>query len=185
MTMLALVASAVAVFAATNVDDLVVITVLLGSKRFERRQLIVGQYLGIFTLVVISGVVAIGLVVVPDRWVGLFGVIPLALGLRGLVGHGTHGPVMIKSSLGVAGLTIANGADNVSVYTPIFRQEGWNGALVFLVVFAVLVAAWIAAAAYLASRQAIAGVLDRWGHRIVPIVFIVIGVTLILGSIMD
>ena len=181
--MLALVAAAIGVFAATNIDDLVVITVLLASKQVDRRQLIVGQYLGILTLIAISGVAAAGLVIVPDRWVGLFGIIPLALGVRHLLHHGTHGPVMVRTTLGVAGITIANGADNASVYTPIFRQEGWGGTVVYLAVFVVLVAVWIAAAAFLASRQTIAGILDRWGHRIVPIVFIVVGATLILGTI--
>ena len=183
--MFALVLSAIAVFAVTNLDDLVVLTVLDGSKQVDRRQLVGGQYLGILALVAISGVAALGLVIVPDRWVGLLGVIPLALGVRGLLDHSTHGPVMVKTTLGVAGITIANGADNVSVYTPIFRQEGWGRSLVYLAVFAVLVAVWIAAAVYLASRQTIAGILDRWGHRIVPIVFILIGATLILGAVRD
>ncbi|HEX4529288.1 MAG TPA: cadmium resistance transporter [Acidimicrobiia bacterium] len=183
--MLAVVGSAIVVFAATNIDDLVVITVLLGSKHVDRRQLLVGQYLGISTLVAISGIAAIGLVVVPDRWVGLFGIIPLALGVRGLLHHGTHGPVLVKTTLGVAGITIANGADNVSVYTPIFRQEGWGDTLVYLAVFAVLVAVWVAIGAFLASRPSIARILDRWGHRIVPIVFIAIGTILILGTIRD
>jgi cadmium resistance protein CadD (predicted permease) len=181
--MLALVGPAIVVFAATNIDDLVVITVLLGSKQVDRRRLLIGQYLGIFALVAISAIAAIGLVIVPDRWVGLFGIIPLALGIRGLLQHGSHGPVIGTTTLGVTGITIANGADNFSVYTTIFRQERWSGTLTYIAVFAVLVPVWVAAAAFFASRQSIARILDQWGNRNVPIVFILIGVTLIFGTV--
>jgi cadmium resistance protein CadD (predicted permease) len=84
--------------------------------------------------------------------------------------------------MGVTGVVIANGADNVSVYTPLFRQVGW-GAVVYVAVFAVLVVVWLAAASYLASRERVAAVFDRWGYRIVPLVFIAIGVLLIAGTI--
>ena len=36
-------------------------------------------------LVAASAVAALGLLVVPDRWVGLLGLVPLTLGIRGLV----------------------------------------------------------------------------------------------------
>jgi cadmium resistance protein CadD (predicted permease) len=179
---LALVVSAIAVFAGTNIDDLVVLTALFGSRQVRPRQIIVGQYLGIAALVAVGFVAAAGLVIVPNRWVGLFGVIPLGLGVRGLVRGSEHGPVMVKSTIGVAGITIANGADNVSVYTPLFRQAGW-GTVIYVAVFAALVAVWLAIAGFLASRQPVVALLDRWGHRIVPLVFIAIGVLLIAGTI--
>ena len=180
--MTGLIVSAVAVFAGTNVDDLVVLTALLGSQQVERRRIVVGQYLGIVALVAVSVIAAVGLVIVPDRWVGLFGLIPLGLGVRGLVRGSEHGPVMVRSTIGVAGITIANGADNVSVYTPLFRQAGW-GTLVYVAVFAVLIAIWLAAAAFLASRRPVIALLERWGHQIVPLVFIAIGSLLIVGTI--
>ena len=77
------------VFAGTNVDDLIVLTVLFlsgaatGTPR--RWQIWVGQYLGIAVLVAVSAVAAAGLSIVPDRWIGLLGLIPFGLGLR--AGH--------------------------------------------------------------------------------------------------
>jgi len=179
---LALIASAIGVFVGTDIDDLVVLTALFGSRQVGSRQIVLGQYLGMLVLVVISLVAAIGLVIVPDRWVGLFGVIPLGLGVRGLR-RGAEHPVIVRTTFGVAGVTIANGVDNVSVFTPIFHHAGW-GTVVYIAVFAVLIAVWIAAARYLATRPPIVAVLDRWGHRIVPIVFIVIGLALIGGAIL-
>jgi len=178
---LALIATAVGVFAGTDIDDLVVLTALFGSRQVGRRQIILGQYLGILTLIAISAVAAVGLVIVPDRWVGLFGIIPLGLGVRGLI-RGAERPVIVRTTFGVAGITIANGVDNVSVFSPIFHRAGWK-TVIYVAVFVVLVAVWIAAAEYLATRPMIVAVLDRWGHWIVPLVFIVIGLVLIAGSI--
>ena len=68
-------ASAVAIFAATNIDDIVVLTVLFVTSRTAGRprpwQIVVGQYAGIGVLVAASLAVAAGLLVVPDPWTGL------------------------------------------------------------------------------------------------------------------
>ena len=52
--MLASIASATCVFAGTDLDDLVVLTALFGSRQLDRRSIIAGQYLGIAALVAVS-----------------------------------------------------------------------------------------------------------------------------------
>ena len=82
--MLATIGSAIGLFAATNIDDIVVLTVLfLASSRGKPRpwQIVAGQYLGFITLVVISVIAALGLTIVPDEWVGFLGLIPLGIGI--------------------------------------------------------------------------------------------------------
>jgi cadmium resistance protein CadD (predicted permease) len=180
--MLAIIASATGVFAGTDLDDLVVLTALFGSRRLEPRTIVGGQYLGMAVLVAVSALAALGLVAVPDRWVGLFGVVPLALGVHGLVRADTGTPVVTTLG-GVAAITIANGADNISVYTPLFRKAG-SGTAVYVAVFIVLVAAWLAAGAFLASRRQVVALLERGGRWLVPLVYIAIGTVLIAGSVL-
>ncbi len=55
--------------------------------------------------------------------------------------------------------------------------------MVSVVVFAVLVAVWLVAARWIANRKVVSATLERYGHVIVPIVYIVIGTLLIYGSI--
>jgi cadmium resistance protein CadD (predicted permease) len=180
---LAVLISAVGVFAATNIDDLLVLTALFGTRRLTTPQIVAGQYLGMSVLVAISVVAATSLASVPDRWIGLFGLVPLGLGIRGLTHRQSDGPqAVVTSTLGVAGITIANGADNVSVYTPVFRDAG-RDTIGYIAAFAVLVAVWLAAAAFLVSRKPIVRVLDRWGHWLIPCVFMTIGATLLVGTI--
>ncbi|MFI9526288.1 cadmium resistance transporter [Micromonospora rosaria] len=187
------VGSAVVVFAGTNVDDIIVLTVLFLSARASGRprpwQIWTGQYAGIGLLVAVSAVAALGLTLVPDRWVGLLGLVPFALGVRGLVaairarGEDELPTVAVASGLvSVSGVTIANGADNISVYTPMFRTIGLADSLVTVAVFAVGVAVWCLAGSWLGSHEKIIGVVQRFGHWIVPGVFMLIGAFIVLES---
>jgi cadmium resistance protein CadD (predicted permease) len=47
---------------------------------------------------------------------------------------------------GVAVTTIANGGDNLSVYTPVFAAMSARALAIVCVVFALMVAAWLLAA---------------------------------------
>jgi cadmium resistance protein CadD (predicted permease) len=185
------VAAAVGVFAGTNVDDLIVLTVLFLSSRAGGRpkawQIVAGQYAGIGVLVALSAAAALGLVLVPDDWVGLLGLVPIGLGVRGLVaairdGGEQAAPVVATGLIAVAGVTVANGADNIAVYTPLFRTLGLAGSLVTVAVFAVLVGVWCAGAAWLGSHRRVVGIVERSGHWLVPAVFITIGVIIVAES---
>jgi len=187
--LLGAVVTAAGVFAGTNVDDLIVLTVLFLAARASGRpaawQVWAGQYAGIAALVLVSVLAALGLTLVPDRWVGLLGLVPVALGLRGLIAAGRRtdeSPVVAGNAFAVAGVTIANGADNIAVYTPLFRTIGLSGTVVTVVVFAVLVAVWCLAASWLGSHRRVIALVERWGHWLVPIVFVVIGTLIIAES---
>jgi cadmium resistance transport/sequestration family protein len=189
---LSTVVTAAGVFAGTNVDDLIVLTVLFLAARASGRpkawQVWAGQYGGIAALVLVSGLGALGLTLVPDRWVGLLGLVPLGLGVRGLIAAARRvegddeSPVVAGTALAVAGVTIANGADNIAVYTPMFRTIGVSGTVVTVAVFAVLVAVWCVAASWLGSHRRVIAVVERWGHWLVPVVFVAIGVVIVAES---
>ncbi len=191
--LLGTVATAAGVFGGTNVDDIIVLTVLFLTGRATGRprpwQVWTGQYAGIVVLVTVSVVAALGMTIVPDRWVGLLGLVPFALGVRGLVAairaRGDEEqplPPVATGVLSVAGVTIANGADNISVYTPTFRTLGVSGTLVTVAVFAALVAVWCAAGSWLGSHRAVIDAVRRFGHWIVPAVFMLIGAVIIVES---
>jgi cadmium resistance protein CadD (predicted permease) len=126
--------------------------------------------------------------VVPDAWVGLLGLVPLLLGVRALIqarrarADGGPPPAVATSALAVAGVTVANGADNIAVYTPVFRTVGVAGTLLTVAVFAVLVAVWCLAATWLGSHPRVVAALERWGHWLVPAVFIAIGLIILAGT---
>ncbi|MEU6075321.1 cadmium resistance transporter [Micromonospora sp. NPDC047074] len=180
-------AGAAAVFAATNLDDIIVLTLFFVAARTTGRprtwQIVAGQYLGIGALALASAVVAAGLLVVPEPWTGLLGLLPIALGVRALLDReADDAPAVVGSTLGVAGVTIANGADNIAVYVPVFRSLGPLDIVVFLLVFVVLVAVWCAAGAWLGGHPRVVRLVGRVGHWLVPAVFVAIGAIILTTS---
>jgi cadmium resistance protein CadD (predicted permease) len=189
----ATVAAAIGVFAGTNVDDIIVLAVLFLSARATGQprpwQIWAGQYAGLGALVAVSVVAALGLTIVPDDWVGLLGLVPFALGVKGLVAairargdDEPPKPAIATSLASVAGVTIANGADNISVYTPLFRTIGFANTLVTVAVFAVGIALWCLAGSWLGSHTKVIEVVQRFGHWIVPGVFMLIGTLIVIES---
>ena len=179
-------ATAVALFAGTNVDDLVVLALLNAASRAggrpRRWEIWVGQYLGFAGLVGLSLAAGRGLSLLPARWLWLLALIPFTLGVVTLIGviravrRGEQpAPPSAGGLLGVAALTVVNGADNLAAYTPVFATADGGQIAVLLVIFAVGVAVWCLAGSLLVRHEAVIGVLARHGHWILPVAFILIG----------
>jgi cadmium resistance protein CadD (predicted permease) len=177
-----------AIFAGTNVDDLLILTVLFVSARRgrpRRREITAGQMLGFTALLAASAAIALGLGAVPEQWIRLLGVLPLGIGAwglwRGLRASDDAAPPPLAASLWSAtALTIANGADNLSVYPPVFRALGAGPAVVTGVVFYLGVAIWCAAGMLLSTHRGVVGVLEKVQHWLGPLVFIALGVAILL-----
>jgi cadmium resistance protein CadD (predicted permease) len=186
--LLALVVSASLAFAATNIDDILILTVLFGlagrNQALGVREVVAGQYLGFGALVGVSAIGAFGLLLFPDEIVGLLGLIPLTLGVRGLLllchrdeNHDPD-PELLPArhgALGVAGITFANGADNIAIYVPFFASAGADGMAIIAAVFAVLVAVWCLAGRLLGTHPVTLKAIDRYGQIVVPVVLVALG----------
>lgn len=192
--MIGTIAAAVGLFAATNIDDIVVLTVLfLATTRgaLSGWKVVAGQYLGFIALVAISVIAAAGLTIVPDEWVGLLGLIPLAIGVYGLIrtlrrrgddDDDDESAIRAGGLLGVAGITIANGADNISLYTPVFRTSPVADTVVTIIVFFLLVAVWCLVARVVGTNKTVTELLERVEHWLVPAVFIGLGLFILIES---
>ncbi len=193
--MLSTIAGAVGLFVATNLDDIVVLTVLFavaarGTSRLRGWQIVAGQYLGLITLIAVSFLAALGLTIVPDEWVGLLGLIPLAIGVLALVrtlrgkddDDEAESALKAVGLLGVAGITIANGGDNIAIYTPVFRTMPTTDALVTIAVFLVLLAGWCLLARAIGSNEKVTEALEKVEHWLVPVVFIGLGLFILIES---
>jgi len=182
----AVVLTAAVLFAATNVDDIVILTVLSISSRATGQprswQVWAGQYAGFAVLIGASLAAAAGLALVPLHWLWLLGLVPLGLGLYKLAtairAHRSGrqaSPAAVTGLAGVTGLTVANGGDNLSVYIPVFRTSSAAEIAVIIAVFLVAVALYCLASIGLAGHRAVIQAVQRWGEWVVPVVFIIIG----------
>jgi cadmium resistance protein CadD (predicted permease) len=191
---------AIAVFTSTNIDDIVVVAAFFGDPHLRRRAIVVGQFLGIGALTAASAAAAYAALVVPPGWTSLLGLAPLYLGLSKLlalwpdrdsadedVGASADAAErrieerLHSQMLSVAAVTVANGGDNLGVYIPLFAD---NVAAVplFAATFAVMTGLWCAAGYALVKNPAGAALVLRFGHLILPLVLIAIGVHILSGA---
>jgi cadmium resistance protein CadD (predicted permease) len=183
------IATAAGLFAITNIDGLIVLTALFmasASGKPRPWQIVAGQYIGFSVMLLLSSLGAAGLVAVPDQWEGLVGLLPLALGIRGLVKARANGsgpsPWITTNLPSVAGVIVANGTDNISVYTPLFSRLSIGAIAVTVAVFLALAAVWCCLAWLLGGNKKIVVGLGHVGDWLVPLVFIAIGAAILLRS---
>ena len=187
----ATVAQAVAMFVATNIDDLVVLMVFFSRARGDLSATVrvaLGQYLGFVAILVVSVVGAVGAQLLPPPAVAYFGLVPVVLGIRAAWMAWRHRDddddweVGGRPGLGtatVAAVTFANGGDNIGVYVPVFAVAGPSGMPAYVVVFLIGVGLWCLLSQRIAAYPPVAELLERWEHVVLPAVLIGIGVAVL------
>jgi cadmium resistance transport/sequestration family protein len=195
------ISTGVAAFSATNIDDIVILTLFFSqvNTTFRHWHIIAGQYLGFAILVIASLPGFFGGLFLPQPWIGLFGVLPITIGIKcffdrednELDATETQKPQSQTSlfakfinlqTYSVAAITVANGTDNISVYVPLFASSTWESLLAILGVFFTLVGVLCYTAYKLTHQQAIAELLTRYGNNFMPFVLIGLGAFIIVKS---
>ena len=185
-------------FTGTNIDDLFINTLFFAQTETKPqiRSVTVGKYLGIGALVLISLLGAFVLHAIPQKYIGILGLLPMALGVKEWIGY-----LKIKKSpveeeeeetpdvgrgfmLSMALVTIANGADNIGVYIPLFAGCSLWQVVTVIVIFAVMTAVWCFLGKKLSDLPGLRGFLLKYKPILVPIVLILLGVYIILKSVL-
>lgn len=180
-------------FVATNLDDFVLLMVFFSQvpNRFSHRQIFWGRYLGFAALVVLSLPGFFGGLVLPKAYVGLLGLVPIAIGLRQLFRREDEIegqvvppklPLLNAQMAAIAGITLANGGDNIGIYVSLFAGQTWAELGLTLLVFGVLVALWYWLARGLVGQPGVRDRLTVVGHRLMPLVLIGLGLFILVDS---
>lgn len=188
MSWLSVLGRAVVAFAATNIDDVFVLTLFFAQKNLRRWHVVAGQYLGLAGLITISLVGYFARLFIPHTWIGLLGLAPIAIGIMKLIDWRRERDQTPKekpsaaSVLTVAAVTFANGGDNIGIYIPLFASSDLSAVFITLITFGVLIGVWCVAGYYLGSHSAVKRTVDRYGHILVPFVLIGLGIYIIVSS---
>jgi cadmium resistance protein CadD (predicted permease) len=183
---------AVGLFAVTNVDDIVILSLFFGRTRAEGHgamNITIGQYLGFMVILAISVAGALGAGRLPGSAIRYLGILPIVIGARaGWVAWRQRGQppeTQTTNSPGVttvAGVTVANGGDNIGVYVPAFATVS-NAVLAgYSIVFLVMVAVWCLIAYSLTGHARVADWIGRWGRVVYPIALIAIGSHILISG---
>jgi cadmium resistance protein CadD (predicted permease) len=186
----ALIGLAVVAFASTNIDDAFVLVGFFADKNFRAHDVVIGQYAAICALYIISVIAAVISLIIPPAYIGLLGLAPILIGIKKLYhlwrSPQTEEPVADTGGngrgLAVAAVTLANGGDNIAVYTALLATRRGFEVPVVGVVFAVMTALWCLAAHWLVNHKALGVPIRAQAHRIVPFVLIGLGILILIRS---
>jgi cadmium resistance protein CadD (predicted permease) len=184
--MLSTLGRAIVAFAATNIDDIFVLTIFFAQKHLKTWHVVLGQYLGISALIAISLVGFFARLIIPATWIGWLGLAPIAIGIKKLIdwkrGKETDQTVSGAGSvLSVSAITIANGGDNTAVYIPLFANSDGKALTLTLITFYLMIAVWCVVGYYIGSHPVATRLMDRYGHILVPFVLIALGIFILRG----
>ena len=198
---------ALAVFAATDIDDLLVLSAFFCDDRLDPRAIVAGQYAGIAALIALSIVAARLALAIPEGWVALLGLIPLAIGLGQLVRRRRGGEDedeaaeaaelraaverrvaggatrrLAGQAAAIALVTIANGGDNLAVYIPLFASRPAAIPL-YVAAFAAMTGLWCLVGYWLVNNPLTGERVKRYGHRALPYILIALGLYILSDAL--
>jgi cadmium resistance protein CadD (predicted permease) len=177
-------------FLSTNLDNATVTVAMVAAAPAERsHRIAVGQVIGFVVLVVVATAAAILLFEFSPATVGLLGLVPLALGLRGfvLLRRGQDRTTAEQRAVGsgvIAALllTIAAGGDNLAVYIPLFRVGGGSNIVAIAVVFGIGEILLTVFVLYAGNHPQMRRVSARLGAIALPILMCAVGVLVMLRA---
>ena len=199
----ALVGIGIAAFASTNIDDLLILMAFFATPKFSPFQIVLGQYIGMGSLIVVSLLGLLIALVVPRNLIGLIGLFPIAIGIKELLElHKKSNDdnnnkdneeeeeekelakrdlqrsrkIAYVPFLTVAAVTFSRG-EEIGIYTSLFATNNEVSQIITLVsVVMVLTGFWCGLANYFINHSFLA---DRFRHiaaRLLPFVLIGLGI---------
>ena len=188
-------------FTVTNIDDMMILLLLFSQidSSFRKRHIFIGQYLGFLAIIMLSLPGFLGGLFIQREWLGLLGIIPIAIGMKQLINQQTESTevqtvnpdfprllhpnpawsfflsILHPNTYQVAAITIANSGDNISVYIPLFAGQDFVSLGIIIAVFLAMVGVGCGIAYLLTSQVTIGYILSRYGRAIIPFILMALG----------
>ena len=74
-------------FIATNIDDIFVLMILFSNEDYKSYEIVLGQYIGFFTLILISLTAYWLKFVVSSQFLAILGIFPIIIGIKKLLDY--------------------------------------------------------------------------------------------------
>ena len=179
-------------FASTNIDDILILTILYTQVRKLKNvfQIIIGQYLGLGILILLSILGSMGAHLFPEKYIGLWGFFPLFLGIRALILHffknvdedsfdSAQIPLHIPA---IMFLTLSNGSDNIAVYIPLFSSCTPSESAIILTSFFLLIGVWCCLGYLLSTHRYLKQLILKYQDILVPFILIFLGTSILFRN---
>ncbi|MFW9259681.1 transporter [Nostoc sp. KVJ20] len=193
---------------ATTFDDNLYLTAFFGkvNRSFRPKHIVLGEFLGFTVLVCASLPGFFGGMLIPSTWIGLLGLLPIAIGISNFISREQEEETVQAVSVDltptksgrqkkslfatirdpqtyrVSAVTIANGGNNIGIYVPLFASSNLPSLGVILCVCYFTVGTWCLLSYNLTRNPLMTPVLTRYGRKIFPFVLIYLGLSILIKS---
>lgn len=175
---------AIAAYASTNVDNLVLLGALAAGT--DRQRVVIAGF-GVASVLILCVAMSFSLLshLIAPRMLGWLGVLPIALGLRQLFFRGGGGDRVGMSQVSaqaVALLMLANSADTLAVFGSLFAESETLVVIVLALSFAVIAAVWAALVKMISGGSRRLSSITAAVSKAVPFIMIAIGTYVLLDT---
>jgi Predicted permease, cadmium resistance protein len=195
--MLALIITGIVSFISSDLDDIVVLTLLFTqAEKYQKYQIVLGQLFGIGSLVTFSLLIDYGLSFLISGLLKWMGLLPIFLGIKYWFDYyfrsktdNSSLPRSIKYNrstiikiLSICLLTISNGADNIGIYVPLFSQYNQTETVLIIIVYAIMTLVWCFIGYKLAILPVLKEKIEEYRKWVIPLIFIALGIYILIKN---
>ncbi len=181
-------------FAATNVDNLVLLVVLMGAEPQKRPAAALGFVTSAMAILSVAGIGAVLGATLDPGVVGYVGAIPICLGLfllyrqfrsGGFDAASEQETARAASSTGwLASFTLmfSNSGDSLAIFLPLLAESDRDSVLWEVSIFLVMALLWVGLAWRIAGQPDLARRIEAVGTRLVPWIMISAGLYILMDT---
>lgn len=189
---------AIITFVSTNVDEFFILIALYLQVgiNLKRSNIIIGQYIGLTTLILISILGSLGTKLILDKYFPFLGIIPILIGIKGLVVYLKNKKdnsfdeneltfnkpqSSLKHIVRIALIFLVSGTDNISLYIPLFAKQSIPEIFLTILIFYIFLSFYNKLAETVSNIPGLKMSAQKYKDVLIPIIFIGLGAYIILS----
>ena len=195
-SMIAIIPVAAGAYAATNMDNFLLLVGLLARYRKHTANVIAGFFACTLTLALVGFLIGKAANVVPVQYLGLLGFVPITIGVieliqlrRGNARVAEANEESIDGSKKVFMTTLSsqlgNGTDTVVVFGVLFIDSAPSADILMIITFVVMASIFVGLGIYAIRHPALSDRIDRYAHRVMPFILIFVGAYVVANTATD
>ena len=184
----------VSAFVATNLDNLVLLVALFSRYSDRQLEVALGYLLSMILIGSLAWAVGTLATSVSVQYLGFLGIVPVAIGIVGVVRLFRRRGVVSDPAIAGAGSTamlaaaltqLSNGTDTIVTFSILFADSNEVADHLVIVSFVVMAAVFAIAARHAQQHPWLSRPIQLYGHYITPLILITVGLYVLNNTGMD
>jgi cadmium resistance protein CadD (predicted permease) len=195
-SMLAIIPVTAAAYVATNLDNFLLLVALLGRYRQHTANVVAGFFACTLIFALVALWIGMAANFMPVQYLGFLGFVPVAMGVYELIRlrRGSAHAVEAEKEAVNGGKKIfittlssqlANGTDTVVVFSVLFIDSAPSADVLTILTIVAMAFVFACAAVYAVGHAALGQRIDRYAHRVMPFVLIIVGLYVVANTATD